>query len=182
MKIFAAALLVSGLAAGAWGASTWSDVWLRGEAAKVVSGLARVIDGDTIDVAGTRVRLEGIDAPETDQKCQDSAGRDYLCGISASTALRELVGRDPVTCVRIGRDSYGRVLGVCSNGSGVDLNAELVRRGLVVAFRRYSMRYADNEEVARLSRTGLWSGKFEHPGCYRSGKAGRQCRDELPAS
>lgn len=178
MKILAGSMLVVALGVGAWAAGHWP----RSNAPMVITGLARVIDGDTIDVAGTRVRLEGIDAPETDQKCKDGAGRDYLCGIAASKALRDLIGRDPVTCQNVGKDRYGRVLGVCSNASGTDMNAELVRRGLAVAFRRYSLRYADVEDAARAAKAGLWSGTFEHPGCFRAARDGRECKDVIPTT
>lgn len=181
MRLLAGAVLVVLLSATALATSVWSGLRFLGPA-KVITGHARVIDGDTIDIAGTRIRLEGIDAPETDQKCRDSAGRDYLCGIATSKALRELVGRDSVTCERGGRDAYGRILGVCSNARKVDINAELVRRGLAVAFRRYSMRYAHLENAARAMRIGLWAGVFEHPGCFRAAKDGRPCKDVIPTS
>lgn len=129
MKILVWAILVVALGMSAWTASNPSRFWPWSAAPKVITGHARVIDGDTIAVGKVRVRLEGIDAPETDQKCRDSAGRDYLCGITASKALRNLIGREPVACERVGQDRYGRVLGVCSNAAGVDMSAELVRRG-----------------------------------------------------
>ena len=47
---------------------------------QLVTGPARVIDGDTLDIAGTRIRLHGIDAPEAQQSCQHGAGRPYGCG------------------------------------------------------------------------------------------------------
>lgn len=178
MKILAGAMLVVALGVGAWAAGHWP----RSNAPMVITGQARVIDGDTIAIGEVRVRLEGIDAPETDQKCRDGAGRDYLCGVAASKALSELADRDPVTCERVGTDRYGRMLGICSNASGIDMNAELVRRGLAVAFRRYSTRYARVEDAARVARAGLWSGTFEHPGCFRAARDGRRCTDVIPTS
>lgn len=100
MKILTGAVVVVALCAGAWAASSFSNFWPRDAVPKIVTGPARVIDGDTIEIAGTRIRLEEIDAPETDQKCQDSAGRDYLCGIAASKVLRDLIGHELVTCER----------------------------------------------------------------------------------
>jgi hypothetical protein len=39
-----------------------------------------VVDGDTLDFSGTRVRLFGIDAPETKQSCKAAKGAEYMCG------------------------------------------------------------------------------------------------------
>ncbi|MCX7342193.1 MAG: thermonuclease family protein, partial [Hyphomicrobiales bacterium] len=49
-------------------------------AALEVTGIARVVDGDTLNLEGLGVRLHGIDAPETAQRCTDAQGRDYACG------------------------------------------------------------------------------------------------------
>ena len=49
-----------------------------------VTGRARVIDGDSLEVAGVRIRLFGIDAPERDQDCQDGNGKSYACGYAAN--------------------------------------------------------------------------------------------------
>lgn len=180
MNKIAAALLPVALCTG-FATAIQSGIW-PSQAVKPIVGHGRVIDGDTIAIGEVRVRLEGIDAPETDQKCVDGNGRDYLCGIAASKALRTLVGNENVSCHPVGKDRYGRVLGVCLNASGADVNAELVRDGLAVAFRRYSMRYASVEDAARNAKAGLWSGKFEHPGCHRAAMSGRVCKDVLPNS
>ena len=59
----------------------------------VIQGVPKVVDGDTLDFSGTRVRLFGIDAPETKQSCTRSKGGDYLCG-EAST---DQIPAQPVT-------------------------------------------------------------------------------------
>ena len=56
-------------------------------AAPVVSGEARVVDGDTVVVSGEKIRLNGIDAPETDQLCLTSRGDRWTCGIEARNRL-----------------------------------------------------------------------------------------------
>ena len=56
-----------------------------------VSGQAHVVDGDTIDVEGTRVRLGGIDSPESGQFCRDASGEEWRCGEQATLALTNLL-------------------------------------------------------------------------------------------
>ena len=77
-----------------------------------VSGSARIVDGDTIVVGDTRVRLEGIDAPETDQVCVDGKGGRWTCGVAARNQLAQHIGEHEVTCTNEGHDNYGRMLGL----------------------------------------------------------------------
>jgi len=135
------------------------------------TGHARVVDGDTLDVEGTRVRMFGIDAPESSQSCSDAARAPYPCGRVATEALASMVGGRPVTCEPRDRDRYGRVVAVCSVG-GVDLNRWMVARGLAVAYVRYSTDYAADEARARQGRLGLWAGEFQNPSDYRAANRG----------
>jgi endonuclease YncB( thermonuclease family) len=133
-----------------------------------VTGPARVIDGDTIEVAGRRVRLHGIDAPERDQSCRLNEVA-YLCGIAASGALQEMVEGEPVTCHERDRDRYGRVVAVCYV-AGEDVGAAMVRDGWALAYRRYSTDYVDQEDEAREAGAGLWAGDFMPPWEWRHSK------------
>ena len=72
-----------------------------------IEGVATVLDGDTFEVAGERVRLIGIDAPENNQLCQ-ADGHDWPCGQVATAAVYEMVGGEPVSCAIYGRDRWGR--------------------------------------------------------------------------
>lgn len=122
----------------------------------ILSGSARVIDGDTLEIAGRRVRLEGIDAPETGQMCARSDGSgNWKCGEAAAERLASLIYRRPVSCEDRGEDKYRRMLGVCFV-SDVDINALLVREGLAWAFVKYSDTYVREEAEARARRVGLW--------------------------
>ena len=79
--------------------------------------MVRVIDGDTIDIAGVRVRLEGIDAPEAGQTLQAPPGSAGGPAARAATAaLTRLVDGRAVTCEPRGRDKYDRTLAVCFVG------------------------------------------------------------------
>ena len=105
-------------------------------AAGTFTGPARVIDGDTLDVGGVRIRLHGIDAPESEQICR-AGGKRWSCGREAARALAGRIGGRPVGCQERDRDRYGRVVAACS-ASGVDLNAWMVAEGWAFAYRRYS--------------------------------------------
>jgi endonuclease YncB( thermonuclease family) len=132
-----------------------------------VTGQASVIDGDTIEIHGTRVRLYGIDAPEHDQLCNDPRGDRYRCGQVASNALAGFIGRQAVACVEVDRDRYRRTVAVCSVGK-VDLADWMVRGGLAVDWPRYSKGdYAPAEAEARGKQIGMWGGRFVEPWRYR---------------
>ncbi|HWK33445.1 MAG TPA: thermonuclease family protein [Hyphomicrobium sp.] len=129
-------------------------------------GAARIIDGDTLDVAGERVRLEGIDAPEMTQTCGRNSSGAWKCGVAAAGRLAELVRGHTVTCENRGHDKYGRMLGICFV-KGRDINAEMVREGLAWAFVRYSQTYVHEEAQARAARAGIWQGEAAPAWEYR---------------
>ena len=133
-----------------------------------LSGHARVIDGDTIEVGGTRIRLDGVDAPESGQSCL-AGGARWACGERATRALAEHIGGGPVNCDDRGRDRYGRVVAVCRH-SGRDVNAWLVSEGWALAYRRYSLEYVDEEAAAKSARRGIWRGEFVPPWDWRRGE------------
>ncbi len=137
----------------------------------LITGAARVLDGDTIAIGETRIRLEGIDAPESGQTCVTRMGQIWHCGVEASHTLARLIGRNPVACADLGLDKYGRTLASCSAG-GVDLNAEMVRRGYAWAFVRYSTAYVALEAEARRSRAGIWEGDAQPAWDFRAGRWG----------
>jgi endonuclease YncB( thermonuclease family) len=132
----------------------------------ILAGLARVIDGDTIEIDGRHIRLEGIDAPEAAQSCGRRAGGTWQCGIAASEALAELIARRRVTCEGRGYDKYGRTLGVCFVDD-VDINARMVREGFAWAFVKYSRSYVQEEAEARTARVGIWQGEAEPAWVFR---------------
>lgn len=78
-----------------------------------ITGKAVVVDGDTLRINGSRIRLHGIDAPESDQQCEDATGESYPCGRRATAALRSAVSGERVNCERRTVDRYGRIVAVC---------------------------------------------------------------------
>ncbi|MBC9177593.1 thermonuclease family protein [Pseudoroseomonas ludipueritiae] len=138
-----------------------------------LSGLARIIDGDTLDLGPTRIRLRGIDALESDQRCTSRSQGGFDCGKQARDALVALIGGADITCVPDGSETYGRIVATCSvprrSGSGtVELNAAMVRTGFAFDCPRFSKgAYADEEKAAKAAQSGAWSGRFEYPWEFR---------------
>ncbi len=132
-----------------------------------LSGRAKVIDGDTIEIAGDRIRLFGIDAPEGPQECRDGAGRSYGCGRAAARALVAATAGRSVDCTPVDHDRYDRDVAVCTV-EGRDLGDLMVRAGQAIELAQYSHgRYAAAEREARDARRGLWAGTFEYPAAWR---------------
>ncbi len=132
-------------------------------------GKPRVVDGDTITIAGVRIRLQGIDAPEQKQLCQKANGTVYRCGLMATFALAAILENHWVTCKGDKVDRYRRQIATCYAGPH-DVNAKMVDRGWALAYRRYSLTYVPNENTAKKKRRGLWQGTFIPPWDWRRGK------------
>jgi len=132
-----------------------------------IDGLASVVDGDTIVVNETRIRLEGIDAPEAGQTCRRRLPGWWACGTEATGALAALTEGKQVRCEPRGLDRFGRTLGVCYLGEK-DVNAWMVRQGHAWAFVRYSARYVAEEAKARAQQLGIWQGQATPAWEYRA--------------
>ena len=141
---------------------------MSASADEVLTGRPRIIDGDSLEINGQQIRLEGIDAPEPMQKCKDSDGDFYWCGQSATVALAVQIGRSNVVCKSASRDKYGRLLATCHKGD-TNLNDWVVRQGWAIAYRRYSARFIRTESQAKSAKQGMWSGKFIEPERWRRG-------------
>lgn len=134
--------------------------------AETVTGPARLVDGDTLDIRGRVVRLFGIDAPETRQTCQLYSGRSYACGVRATEVMQELIAGRQVRCTGDEQDHYGRLIAQCTV-DGMDLNREMVRRGWAVAFQKFTDLYLLEELDAAKANVGLWRGAFQRPTEFR---------------
>ncbi len=131
-----------------------------------IIGKARVIDGDTLEIAGQRIRLHGIDAPESEQTCW-AGGREWACGREATFALAFETGMHWVTCRAKGGDGGATYL--CFVGNR-DLGARMVGAGWALAVGDESAAYAGDETAARAARKGLWRGEFVLPWEWRKAR------------
>jgi endonuclease YncB( thermonuclease family) len=128
-----------------------------------LTGRVQVIDGDTIDMGGVRIRLQGVDAPERRETCRDAAGRDWSCGSWAGEALRALIADRPLACRDLGERTHDRVVAACTL-DGRDLGALLVAEGIVRACPRYARQHPHSrgyeaiEVEAIAARRGLHAG------------------------
>jgi endonuclease YncB( thermonuclease family) len=134
-------------------------------------GAVRVIDADTLEVGGVRVRLHGVDAPEAAQLCRDPLGRDWPCGAWATAQARALWDGREASCVLVERDRYGREVSRCAV-EGRDLGAALVASGAALAYVAYSPDYLPEERAAEAGARGLWQGSFDLPWDWRRERRG----------
>jgi endonuclease YncB( thermonuclease family) len=132
-------------------------------------GIATVIDGGSIKLEGGRFRLDGIDAPETDQQCLEASGAKWNCGIEARDQLGAFINGRSVCCTDKGPDQTyrSRRMGRCKIGNE-SLNRWLVSQGLALDFKPYSGgRFRTYQQAALLDQRGLWRGCFVAPWEFR---------------
>jgi endonuclease YncB( thermonuclease family) len=108
--------------------------------ATTISGSARVIDGDTVVVAGTHVRLKGVDAAEL-----GTARGEYARRVMATLVTGSL------TCRLTGEKTYGRDVGYCTTANGTGINQAIITQGAALACPRYDDRYVPFEQAAALA-------------------------------
>ncbi len=142
-----------------------------------LSGIPKIVDGDTVHINEYKIRLEGIDAPELNQSCKKpylqissffglSLNKNYECGKISKKKLIIKINNQPIKCISSSKDKYKRYLGTCYLGK-LNLNKWMVREGYAVAYRRYSKRYLIDEKYAFENKLGLWEGTFLRPEKWR---------------
>lgn len=156
-KLAVASLLATALTTGASFA----------QEAEQVTGPARAINSDTIQVGETYVFLWGIESVERTQWC-GIGDEPWQCYAAAVRALENIIGVADVTCDLIGEPDYlGRWLGTCYV-AGTNVNEELVRVGFALDKQDETLEYLDEEELARSQGIGLWQSEFQHPAEHRA--------------
>lgn len=131
-----------------------------------VSGTATVIDGDTLDFSGVRVRLFGIDAPEPEQSCL-LGEESWNCGGDATALLSKLVEGRKTICQSTETDDRGRLVAV-SDRDGLDLGLTMVEGGLAIALENGPERYTTAEALRKTHRIGIWASEFQMPAQWRA--------------
>ena len=130
-----------------------------------LSDILKVVDGDTINISGEKIRFSGIDAPELNQNCIKNK-KKISCGILAKEALIKKIGSEIPKCINEGKDIYKRTLAECFV-NGESLSKFLVRNGYAFAYRKYSKKFIEDERFAKKNKLGLWSMKFKYPWEFR---------------
>ena len=145
--------------------------------AQEIIGIPKIVDGDTIYINNYKIRLEGIDAPEIQQKCKKEKlkissiigytfYKEYYCGKHSKDNLAVKVKGSKIKCISFTKDRYKRYLAKCFKDK-INLNRWMVRNGYAVAYRRYSKEYIPDEDFAKENKLGLWQGKFLNPEKWR---------------
>ena len=145
--------------------------------AEEISGIPKVVDGDTVHIDNYKFRLEGIDAPEMRQQCKKESFKisffigftfykDYSCGRVSKEKLITKIDTTEIKCISSSKDRYKRYIATCYKGK-TNLNQWMVRNGFAIAYRRYSKAYVPDEEFAKENKLGLWKGKFMEPEKWR---------------
>ncbi len=132
-----------------------------------LNGYARVIDGDSIEIKGIKIRLYGIDAPEVKQICKDLNNNDWKCGLESKARLEKLISNNIIFCKGDNRDRFNRLIAKCYYNN-IDLQSWLVLNGLATVYSKYSLEYIYEENIAKNNKVGIWGGDFIYPDKWRS--------------
>ncbi len=154
---------------------TYNDV--KSEEVKIISGIAKVTDGDTIRIEEKKIRFFGIDAPEKKQQCKKpwltisfiSFSKDYPCGQISTDKLKKKINNKLLICKWNNKDKYKRYIAECFKDK-ININAWMVRNGYAVAYRKYSKKFVSQEIFAKKEKLGLWAGNFDMPWNWRKNK------------
>ena len=125
-------------------------------------------DGDSFTIGNRGFRLQGIDAPELGQNCQDENGRPWPCGKAARGALLAILSQPGLICQAEYNDRYKRAIATCQTQDIADIAAALVSNGWAISHEFNGIRdYGREEDSARRTKKGIWRGEFTDPKIWR---------------
>jgi len=147
-----------------------------------IIGQASIVDGDTLEIHGARIRLWGIDAPESAQLCRGADSEFYRCGARSANSLDAFISQRPVSCAPVSMDQYGRTVATCAV-AGVDLSEWLVRNGYALDWPQFSRaKYSSAQREAEHKGHGIWAGSYVAPwlfrACIRAHGSPAKCSDD----
>jgi len=131
-----------------------------------ITGVAKVHDGDQIQIGNAKIRLAGIDAPSVDQLCLNTKGERWTCGAAARDELIHHTDNKTWTCHVTRTDRRGRSIAKCEI-DGEDIQKWMVSSGWALSYVRFSHDYDADEKAARDAKTGMWQGAFIAPWDWR---------------
>ena len=135
--------------------------------AETIAGRASIVDADTLEIHGERIRLLDVDAPESRQTCTMPNGSEWKCGQEAALKLADWIGERTVICEAGRKDRYGRWLANCMSG-GEDMARWLASRGWAVPYRDCKCEVIRTaSEGAKSLQRGVWAGSFVMPWVWR---------------
>lgn len=169
--VLLAVLLAAGPASGATTAKKPNK--FSGVPNATIKGEGRALEGDLLTVAGTAVRLMGVDAPDPGQMCKNRYGRELDCFTIARDVLASLIKGEEVECTLADEDRSRGKQGEC-RVRGIDLGGAMVARGWAFQYWGLTSAYQRAESYAQSKRMGLWAGRVEKPWEWRS----RQLREK----
>lgn len=165
------ALILAAIGGAIWLERQWSgDAASDAPPATLTGATARAIDGDSLKLGTTEIRLSGIDAPELKQSCARADGSAWNCGKEAKQALALFLQEGEIVCTGAVHDKFARTLAVCATALTPDINAALVQRGWAIATDAPGREgaYGAQQEAARKAGRGIWQGRFETPHDWRA--------------
>jgi len=131
-----------------------------------ITGVAKIRDGDELQIGNTRIRLSGINAPSLDQLCLNPRGERWTCGVAARDELTKHTGAKNWVCHPRSIDRRGRTRARCEV-DGEDIQKWLVRNGWALSYTRVSHDYDADQAAARDAKAGMWQGAFIAPWDWR---------------
>lgn len=136
------------------------------------SGVAKVLDGTTLMLAGNTYYFVGVLSPDLNQTCyKDDNKVIWPCGKVAADTLVSLIAGRPVRCASVGKDGAGHNVGVCYAGE-IELNRAMVASGMAVIRWQLGLDYTEVQAEAKTARVGLWQGSFVDPAEWRTQHSG----------